>query len=251
MEPAGAAPSGDVSPEQRHEREIKDARERTRLLREKLVFRCKDLNKWKFFVPASVEVPPEPAKAEAEKTLFNIITGCLYDPTTLIPLEVQALHKKILADPAGERYEAALSCLGLSSPEPLIHKLASISFKFGAHEFSCLKIGQLAFADGVRMYVTRVDRPALTRLTGIEDPERLKQQQQGQQQPPGQGGPQQQQQQQQSGGGQPGQQGPPQPQQQPHMMMGGGPQGPMGQGGPGAGVPGPAGGLGMGMGMMT
>ncbi|GIL75379.1 hypothetical protein Vretifemale_5185 [Volvox reticuliferus] len=186
------AVANEPTPEQRQEQERKEIRERIRLLREKLVYRCRDLGKWKYNTPASVEVPREPAKAEAEKTLFNIITGCLFDPTTLIPVDVQALHKKILADPAGERYEAALSALGLSTPEPLVQKLSSISFKFGNSEFSCLKIGQLTFADGLRMYVTRVDRPALTRLTGIDDPDRQKQQQsqaqgQGQQQGQGQG----------------------------------------------------------------
>lgn len=93
-------------------------------------------------------------------------------------MDVQALHRKILADPAGERYEAALSALGLTTPEPVVHKMSSITFKFGPAEFSCLRLGQLLFADRVAMYVTRVDKPSLCRLTGIEDPDKAKQHQQ-------------------------------------------------------------------------
>lgn len=74
---------------------LAETRERIRALREKLVFRCKDLGRWKHFQPASVEVPRDPAKAEAEQALFKIITGCLFDPTTLIPVDVQALHRKV------------------------------------------------------------------------------------------------------------------------------------------------------------
>ncbi|GLC36905.1 hypothetical protein PLESTB_000179800 [Pleodorina starrii] len=239
------AAANELTPEQRQEQERKEVRERIRVLREKLVYRCRDVGKWNFFTPASVDMPTEPALAEAEKTVFNIITGCLFDPTTLIPLDVQALHKKILSDPAGSHYEAALSTLGLSSPEPLVHKLASITFKFGPSDFSCIKIGQLAFADGVRMYITRVDRPALTRLTGIEDPERHKQQQQAQQAQQGQAG------QAPPGPGQPGQPQPPPPGAAVGAMPGQLPPGPQMLPGPGGHmmgpVPLPGGGLGMGL----
>ncbi len=65
--------------------------------------------------------------------------------------------------PNGERLEAAMNTLGISTLEPVCHKMASIQFKFGPAEFSCLKIGQISYSDGVRMFVTRADRPALSR----------------------------------------------------------------------------------------
>lgn len=95
MEPGGPQGADEAG---RNAKELQDAKDKIRQLREKLVFRCKDLIKWKFFTPASVEVPREPAKAEAEKTVFHVITSFLFENAVLVPVDTQALHKKVGED---------------------------------------------------------------------------------------------------------------------------------------------------------
>jgi hypothetical protein len=72
-----------------------EARERIRKLREKLLIRDKSVGRWKGWMPASTEVPRDGQKAEAERTVFAAIANCLFDSSTLVPLSVEALHKKV------------------------------------------------------------------------------------------------------------------------------------------------------------
>lgn len=115
--------------------------------------------------PPGAPTAPCPASNPSHRSAPHLEPAHLHTPLPPLPTAGPAPPwiTQILADPAGERYEAALSALGLTTPEPVVHKMSSITFKFGPAEFSCLRLGQLLFADRVAMYVTRVDKPSLCR----------------------------------------------------------------------------------------
>ena len=87
MEAAGPGPASEYLLERDH------AREKIRKLREKLVYRCKNLDKWQFIGTEPTVPPADPQEAEAEQQARRRHGIALSDIVVL----VWAIHTRLLA----------------------------------------------------------------------------------------------------------------------------------------------------------
>ncbi|KAJ9522259.1 hypothetical protein QJQ45_008086 [Haematococcus lacustris] len=114
--------------------------------------------------------PLDESKMTWETQIAQLLAMALLEPNTLLPLDLMTLHKRLLQGPAGDKYARALSAMAVSGPEVLIAKMTAAS---GALESLQLELGPpgTGLADGVpHLWIVGMDRAALARFAGVEDP---------------------------------------------------------------------------------
>ncbi|KAL6763647.1 hypothetical protein V8C86DRAFT_2492679 [Haematococcus lacustris] len=114
--------------------------------------------------------PLDESKMTWETQIAQLLAMALLEPNTLLPLDLMTLHKRLLQGPAGDKYARALSAMAVSGPEVLIAKMTAAS---GALESLQLELGPPGtdLADGVpHLWIVGMDRAALARFAGVEDP---------------------------------------------------------------------------------
>eukprot|EP00798_Chlamydomonas_sp_ICE-L_P025817 gene25817-11492_t len=97
----------------------------------------------------------------SEANLTKLVATSLLEPSSMLPLDIDTLHKRMLRSPAGEKYSRTLSAMGLSSLEPLVHKLCK--------DLYLLEAMELTVNGHTAVFINNIARAPLAEYAGVED----------------------------------------------------------------------------------